>query len=132
MACVMSRNDYKTIEKGCMSEMIGQLNLEPLNIIRTNRRLTIFHNAINGHLALHIGNLQPVLFRTRHLNRKAYITIHTSKDCYKYSFFSRTIKDWNSLPDKMATIKEPQKFKSAFNTFGLNYTTRPSPDRLTP
>ena len=33
-------NDYKTIEKGCMSEMIGKLNLEPLNIRRTNRRLT--------------------------------------------------------------------------------------------
>ena len=36
--------------------MIDKLNLEPLNIIRTNRRLTIFHKAINGHLALHIGH----------------------------------------------------------------------------
>ena len=51
-------NDYKTIEKGCMSEMIGKLNLEPLNIRRTNRRLTIFHKDINGHLALlPIGHL---------------------------------------------------------------------------
>ena len=39
-------NDYKTIEKGCMSEMIGKLNLEPLNIRRTNRRLTIFHKPL--------------------------------------------------------------------------------------
>ena len=85
-------NDYKTIEKGCMSEMIGKLNLEPLNIRRTNRRLTIFHKAINGHLPLPIGHLQPVLRRTRHLNSKAYNTIHTSKDCYTYSFFPRTIK----------------------------------------
>ena len=43
-------NHYKTIEKGCVSEMIGKLNLGPLNIRRTNRRLTIFHKAINGHL----------------------------------------------------------------------------------
>ena len=110
-------NDYKTIEKGCVSEMIRKLNLEPLNIRRTNKRLTIFHKAINGHLALPIGHLQPVLRRTRHLNSKAYNTIHTSKDCYKYSFFPRTIKDWNSLPDKIATIKEPHKFKFALAHF---------------
>ena len=64
-------NDYKTIEKGCVSEMIRKLNLEPLNIRRTNKRLTLFHKAINGHLALPIGHLQPVLRRTRHLNSKA-------------------------------------------------------------
>ena len=57
-------NDYKTIEKGCVSEMIRELNLEPLNIRRTNKRLTIFHKAINGHLVLPIGHLQPGLRRT--------------------------------------------------------------------
>ena len=110
-------NDYKTIKKGRMSEMIEKLNLEPLNIRRTNGRLTIFHKAINGHLALPIGHLQPVLRRTRHLNSKAYNTIHASKDCYKYSFFPRTIQDWNSLPDVPATIKEPHKFKLALTHF---------------
>ena len=72
---------------------------------------------IIGELALLIGHRQPVLCRTRHLNSKAYNTIHTSKDCYKYSFFTRTIKDWNSLPDKLATIKEPHKLKLALTHF---------------
>ena len=62
--------------------MIGKLNLEPLNIRHTNKRLTLFHKVITGHLALPIGNLQPVLRHTRLLNSKAYNTIHTSKDCY--------------------------------------------------
>ena len=110
-------NDYKTIEKGCMSEMIGTLNLETLSIRRTNRRLTIYHNAINGHLALPIGHLQLVLRRTRHINSKAYNTIHTSKYCYKYSFLPRSIKDCNSLPDKLASIKESHKFKLALAHF---------------
>ena len=89
------------------SEMLGKLNLEPLNIRRTNRRLTIFHKAIIRSFSLiPIGHLQPVLRCTRHLNSKAYNTIHTSKDCYKYSFFPRTIKYWNSLPDKLATISK--------------------------
>ena len=95
-------NDYKTIEKGCMPETMGILNLEPLNIRRTKRRLTILHKAINGHLALPIGHLQSVLRRTRHLNSKAYNTIHTSNDSYKYSFFPRTTKHWNLLPEKLA------------------------------
>ena len=47
------QNYSKTIEKGCMSEMIGKLNLEPIHIRRTNRRL--FHKTFNGHLALPIG-----------------------------------------------------------------------------
>ena len=88
-----------------------------INIRRTNRRLTIFHKAINGQLALPIGHLQSVLRRTRHLNSKSYNTIHTSKDCYKYAFFPRTIKYWNSLPDKLATIKEPHTFKLALTHF---------------
>ena len=110
-------NDYKIIEKGCLSEMTVKLNLEPLNIRHTNRRLAIFHKVINGHLALPIRNLQPVLRRTRHLNNKAYKINHTSKDCLKYYFFSRTITDWNSLPEKIATIKEPEKFKLALTHF---------------
>ena len=110
-------NDYKTIEKGCVSEMIRKLNLEPLHIRRPNKRLTIFHKAVNRNLALPIGHLQPVLRRTRHLISKAYNIIHTSKDCYKYSFFPRTIKYWNLLPDKIATIKEPQQFKLALTHF---------------
>ena len=111
-------NYIQTIEKGCVSEMIRKLNLEPLNIRRTNKRHTIFHKAINDHLAsLPIGHLQPVLRRTRHLNSKAYNTINTSKDCYTYSFFPRTITYWNSLTNKIATIKEPPKFKLALTHF---------------
>ena len=44
-------------------------------------------------------------------------SIHTRKNCYTYSFFPSTITDWNSLPDKIATVKEPQKFKSALTHF---------------
>ena len=85
-AARFSHNDdrLKTKENGCMSEIVGKLNLEPLNIRRTNRRLTIFHKPINGHFSLRrlpIGHLQPVLRRTRHLHSKAYNIIQTSKDC---------------------------------------------------
>ena len=100
-----------------MSEKIGKLNFETLNIRRTNRRLTIFHKALNGHLPLPIENLLPVLRRTRHLNSNSHNTIHTSKDCYKYSFFPGTVKYWDSLADKIATIKEAHIFKLVLTHF---------------
>ena len=89
-------NDYKTIEKGCTSEMIGTFNLVPLNVRRTNRRLKIFHKAINGHLALPVGHLQPVLLRTRYLNNKH--TIPSTPVNTVTSYFSPgQNKYWNSL-----------------------------------
>ena len=57
--------------------------------------------------------LQPIKRHSRHLNSKAFNTIHASKNCYKFSYFPRTIKDWNSLPDEIANITEPQQFKQA-------------------
>ena len=77
-------NDYTSREAGCVSEMLNQLKLHQLKTRRTNRRLTILHKAIYGHLSLPVNNLlQPVQRLSRHLNNKAFNTIHASKNCYK-------------------------------------------------
>ena len=57
-AARICRNEYKTMERGRLSEIVEQLHLEPLNIRCTNGRPTIIHKAINGHLTLPIGHLQ--------------------------------------------------------------------------
>ena len=81
-------NDYTSREAGCVSEMLNQLHLQQLITRRTNRRLTILHKAIYGHLSLPVNNLlQPVQRLSKHLNNKAFNTIHASKNCYKYSYF---------------------------------------------
>ena len=104
-------NDYISREAGCVSEMLNQLHLHQLKNRRTNRRLTILHKAIYGHLSLPVNNLlHPVQRLSRHLNTKAFNTIHASKNCYKYSYFPRTIRDWTSLPDAMVNISKPQHF----------------------
>ena len=92
-------NDYNSREASCVSEVLKQLHLQQLINIPTNRRLTIFHNAINKHLFLQVNNLlQPVQRLPRHLNNKAFNTIHASKNCYTFSYFPRTITYWNYLP----------------------------------
>ena len=107
-------NDYTSREAGCVSEILNQLHIKQLITRRTNRRLTILHKAIYRHLSLPVNNLlQPVQRLSRHLNNKAFNTIHASKNCYKYSCFPETIRDWNSLPDAIVNITEPQRFRQA-------------------
>ena len=107
-------NDYTLREAGCVSEILNQLHLQQLITRRTNRRLTILHKAIYGHLSLPVNNLlQPVQRLSRHLNNKAFSPIHASKNCYKYSYFPGTIGDGNSLPDAIVNIPKPQHFKQA-------------------
>ena len=110
--------DYQTKSKGCMSDMLNKLNWDSLQSRRTARRLIIFHKSINGHLSLPVGNLlQPAPRASRHSNFKSFVTLTANKDCYKNSFFVKTIKDWNSLPDGIVNITEPQQFKQAINTY---------------
>ena len=69
-------NDYTSREAGCVSEMLKQLHLQ-LITRGTNRRLTIFHNSIYGHLPLLVNKLhQPVRRISRHLNSEAFNTTH--------------------------------------------------------
>ena len=43
---------------------------------------------------------------------KRYIQIRPKKDAYKYSFFPRTIRDWNQLSDELLDIESSDEFKS--------------------
>lgn len=110
-------HNYTPRETGCVSEMVKKLQLEQLTTRRTNRRFTIVHDTIHGHLSLPVGNLlQPFRRHSWHLNSKAFNTIHASKNCYKCSYFPQTIKHWNSLPHTIASITEPQPFSKLSHT----------------
>ena len=107
-------NDYKSRTPGCATQMVKDIELNSLANRRMIRRLCIFHQARLGHLSLPIVNLlQPIRRQTRHLTTDSYNTISTSKDCYKFSFLPRTIRDWNSLPYNISSIIEPETFKQA-------------------
>ena len=73
-----------------------------------------FHKAIHGHLYIPLGNLiQPANRPSRHTNSKAFTTLTSTKDCYKYSFLPKTIKDWNSLPESIVNITDSNQFNAA-------------------
>ncbi|XP_072018459.1 uncharacterized protein [Amphiura filiformis] len=107
-------NDYTSRTPGTVTNMLKTLEWDSLENRRTSRRLTILQQSRLGHLSLPTGTLlQPVQRQSRHLHCNAYTTITTSKDYLKFSFFPRTIINWNNLPEQITQIEDIPQFKEA-------------------
>jgi hypothetical protein len=103
-----------------------ELEWEDLKQRRTATRLTNFHQAIAGHLAIPVQKaLRPVKRNLRHTSTLGnnFIPISVNKNCYKYSFIPRTIVDWNSLPQNITQIQDKESFKGAVHNH-LNTATK--------
>ena len=104
--------DYS--RKSRVTSMKQRLNLETLQQRRKINRLTTFHEAVAGRLAVPVQTvLRPVRRSLRNTSVNSFIPINANKNCYKYSFIPRTIPEWNSLPLEVTTIQYKNKFKQA-------------------
>jgi hypothetical protein len=82
-----------------VTDMMSDLNWAPLEVCRIRYRLIFFYKVMHHLVAIPYSNLLiPVDTRTRHTNPNSFRHIQTSKDCYKYSYFPRSITLWNQLP----------------------------------
>ena len=105
-------------KKCSISKVKKDLHWDDLATRRKVARLTNFHQAIGGHLAIPARNiLRPVQRSTRLTSPTTnnFTPIQASKDCYKQSFLPRTVIDWNQLPKSITTIVDKQQFKTAIN-----------------
>lgn len=48
---------------------------------------------------------------SRHLNSNTYAVPNSRTNYQKYSFFPLTIREWNSLPEDIATLPNLDSFK---------------------
>ena len=55
--------------------------------------------------------------RTRGSHNFKYVLPKINKDVFKYSFYPRTIKDWNSLPSILMNTNSYESFKSKLEEF---------------
>ena len=92
-------NNY-TYTPGTATHIKQHLNMQPLATRRHAHRLHIMYKITNNHIDitkqdyLHHSNIR----NTRNSHTQKYVRYQTDTDSYKYSFFPRTICDWNSLP----------------------------------
>ena len=104
-------NDYNYTSSP--TSMLAALDWVPLSLRRKEHRLNILQNSIHGHLAIPTRNiLRPTSRSSRSSNKYSYQRLQPKKDCFKYSFFPRTITDWNQLPADIASLQDKTLFKN--------------------
>ncbi|XP_072016924.1 uncharacterized protein [Amphiura filiformis] len=93
-----------------VTSMKEELEWELLEDRRKTTRISVFQQALMGHLAIPMHNiLRPVQRASRH---SRFTQLPASKNCLKFSFMNRTIKDWNNTIPNHRYIEDKDKFKS--------------------
>ena len=85
-----------------VTSMLTELDWQPLQQRRKNRRLTNFYKAINQLTPVIIPDYIQTPIRFTRTHDQALIQLPANYEQYKNSFIPRTIRDWNSLPPEQA------------------------------
>ena len=90
---------------GSMTDILGQLKWEPLKKRRKDNRLILLYKGLKGKARIPTDDLIPKTRNGRNQYSLAFQIPSASKDVYKYSFFPKTIRDWNDLPEVLSQLR---------------------------
>ena len=97
-----------------VTQMIKDLNWRTLEQRRIDSRLTLMYKITYDLVAIPAADhLIPNTRQSRHNHLLAYRQIPTLKDYYKYTFFPRTIVNWNALPFYISVLPTVAQFSHA-------------------
>jgi hypothetical protein len=101
-------------EEGTVTSILEELKWSSLEERRKIQRLVLLYKAINGEVALEIPSyVEKKSAHTRNNHGDRYIEVTTKIDPYKYSYFPRTIADWNQLPLDATSASSSASFKTS-------------------
>ena len=105
-----------TEKEGCVTKALKQLNWPTLEKRRQVARLTLMYikDAIID-IPCYVHHQSSLKTRASHTLK--FIPLQPSRDTYKYSFWPRTIIDWNSLPSDYLTMDSTAKFKATVSVY---------------
>ena len=89
-----------------MTGILGQLKWESLKKRRKDNRLILLYKGLKGKASVPTDDLIPKTRRCRNQHSMAFQTPIANTDVCKGSFFPRTIRDWNALPDSLISSAE--------------------------
>lgn len=105
-------NEYQDVSPGCVSSLMNRLKWEPLKDRRCKDRLTMAYKIRNRLVDIDPSNYyKPGDSRTRGGHR--IYQQRTRKDQYRFSFFPRSTREWNTLPEKATTAATLEEFKAS-------------------
>ena len=106
-------------EEGCVTRALNHLSWLPLQHRRQTARLCMLYKSLNQQADVTIPTYvqHQNLLCTRRTHPLKFIPLQTSCDGYKFSFWPRTINDWNNLHAEIITSDSMSqlKLKSALN-----------------
>ncbi|MES9880859.1 MAG: reverse transcriptase family protein [Sedimenticola sp.] len=108
-------NDYS--RQSSVTDMLSSLGWCSLQDRRTQARLCLFYKIVNSLVAIPLPqHIQPSNRISRYCHSMTFRQIHTNTDFYKYSFFPRTVVQWNSLSESTVTQPDLEHFKTSLGT----------------
>ena len=111
------KGDYRWTAS--VSAMIEDLNWDSLALRRQQTRLTtmykISHNLIEVDKAKFINLASEQ--RTRGTHNFKYFIEHSNKDAHRFSFYPRTIREWNKLPWDVVNASSLSDFKAKLKQY---------------
>ncbi len=115
------KNDYRIYLKNeqehvSVTKMIEELGWQDLANRRRESRLALFYTIINEQVTVPHSEILKQTSMTQvtrqGITGKKFIAIGCRTDDYKYSFFPRTTKDWNDLPNNIVNAPSVEAFKN--------------------
>ena len=98
---------------GTVTGLLADLEWKSLKQRRTKHDLTLFYQAINGHIEIPLPPYEiPVKRNNKSHHEKGYTQMYAKNDPYKNSFIPRTITIWNRLPLDTVNSSNTDTFKS--------------------
>ena len=103
---------------GTVTNLLNDLDWPFLLNRRQTARLTLFHKIIHDEVDIDLPDYIVKKNRSlRHYHQNKFIELQSNTEAYRNSFYCKTIRDWNSLPNNILDIDNSRKFKLAFNNF---------------
>ena len=84
-----------------MTGILGQLKWESLKKMRKDNRLILLYKGLKGKARILTDDLIPKTRRCGNQHSMVFQIPSASKDAYMNSFFPRTIRVWNDLPESI-------------------------------
>ena len=93
-------------ETESMTGILYQLKWESLKKRSRDSRIIMLYKGVKGAAGIPTNDLIPPIRHVRKHHSLAFQTTFANTDIYKCSFFTQTIRDWNSLTDTILSAAE--------------------------
>jgi len=109
-------NDYG--QQSSVTKMLAELEWDTLQTRRSNSRLHMMYKITNDLVGInkHLYITPAVDSRSRHSHSKKLQELSCNTNVYKYSYFPRTIREWNNLTNNNVTSISLEAFKKNINS----------------